>query len=383
MKVYVKIVLLAIGAVTGLTIVNPTFGTFIGEKIGYFLGGSIVILGATSPILIPALLIWFVFFRKKATRKSNTPSEISGMTTDLVNNAAGQFGIGSSTSIAHITVPPDTSIERDRRTGASLGSVDQPPVPKLQSQAPGSATTEVPNSEPRDEIEDYPRGAIAIRYRAEIASDWSRVRLMPSEYKRMYLEKLDDNPDIDAQELYGIVDECLKRDAAPFSDEQTNKMYALLTQYGSEAQKRFKEVHAVLGASFNAEQVALEIEKDFSTEKFLDALEPHCYRTIGGVVFKKFANGGLKLLSINGIEQDVNQLSISDLLIQFDKFVNDFRSAVKVDFIEVRKAGNSTLTVTTDQNTYWLKSHAGEKSFGSIWEVYDYLGTPQSFRHKI
>lgn len=359
MKLIKIIALLAIGAIVGrilgLWVHDLTYQAWLNsgpqDRSGAALGGALAGLVQAAPILYAVVLSKRIYSAPVNPRSATNHQ------------------------------PNSNSIERDRRTGATLDTVYQPTVLKPQSQAPGSANSKVTNEEQRDEIEDYPRAAIAIKYRAEIAPDWLKIRSLPSEIRRMYLEKLDDNPDIDARELYAMVDERLKQVAAPFADDQTNKMYASLAQYGSEAQKRFRDIHDVLGVSFNAEQVANEISKDYSVEKFLEHINSGRYRTEKNLQFEKLPKGELILLSINGHSQGTKPFSISNFLIRYAEYSEDLRSSFIVDTMHIKKADGKLVEVTTDMNRFWVSSYLGEKQFDTITEVFDFLGTPAGYRN--
>jgi len=67
--IFTKILILIIGTAVSLaivlSIVDPTFGTFVGEQIGFFLGAGSVFLIVILPFFVFGFLFWFLFKRGK------------------------------------------------------------------------------------------------------------------------------------------------------------------------------------------------------------------------------------------------------------------------------------------------------------------------------
>ena len=69
MNAFLKVIILiggtAISALIVLSWADPTFGTYLGEQVGFAVGFGSGMLIALSPILVFGFLVWILFFRNK------------------------------------------------------------------------------------------------------------------------------------------------------------------------------------------------------------------------------------------------------------------------------------------------------------------------------
>lgn len=69
MHSFLKVIVLVggttISALIVLSLADPTFGTYVGEQVGFAIGAGSVMLIAVSPILVFGFLVWILFLRKK------------------------------------------------------------------------------------------------------------------------------------------------------------------------------------------------------------------------------------------------------------------------------------------------------------------------------
>lgn len=263
MKLLILIGGTLISALLVLSLLDPTFGTYLGEQTGFVLGAGSVLLITLSPILIFGFLLWFLFLRRQSSEEASK----HGNSTDL--------GVGTKS--------------KSKNSGSEVDIEDNK----------GNSTYRRSS----DILLDYPRARVAIEYREDIKEDWEKIRNQFENYMEIYLQNLDETPDMSREDLLNIVQELSDRDSHPFPESSNNNIFADLEIYGAQAQAEFREAYQILGSSFDAKVVAERISTKYSkspNQKSLGEqvsnLTPGVYSTSEGHSFRVYKDGSVMML---------------------------------------------------------------------------------------
>lgn len=147
------------------------------------------------------------------------------------------------------------------------------------------------------------RALIAVKYREDIKLHFSSIEQLGSRYTDMYLDLLEEAPDRNADELFSVVKSAHKNNTCPFNDDQLNTYYQKLEEFGADAQSKFREIHSVLGLTFDGKLVFDNLAVEFAKHKISrppKELTPGLYAGSGKIVFRIYENQSVLLIEKNG-----------------------------------------------------------------------------------
>jgi len=108
----------------------------------------------------------------------------------------------------------------------------------------------------------YPNADLAIKYRPEIKEIIEENKTLLSFDIAKIHQKLEDNPQIPADELSVFVEKIKIGNEGPFKNQQYNKIYSELYELGPNYQEKFMQIHDALGDTFDPKLVLSEFQKE-------------------------------------------------------------------------------------------------------------------------
>lgn len=278
---------------------------FVGVAIFFFLSGDPYYIGRGEELFFGLLIafgiatvIW-VLVGVWANGKMTEGAIERGNSTDL--------GAGNKSPSKSVDAEIDANSRREERrvldkANANINArnvdFDKEGVQEILS------TSKPKVSQPnRDITLDFPRARIAIEYRADIRKDWEKISALGEKYAQSYLSRLDLAPDQCADKLYSEIIEEFDSDHYPFDNITLNLLFADLGRYGPEAQRKFKEIYEVLGATFDAQAVCEKISNEYQQHTGTELggsavkdLPPGVYMTREKHSFRIYNDGSVALL---------------------------------------------------------------------------------------
>ena len=126
-------------------------------------------------------------------------------------------------------------------------------------------------SEVLESIEDIFKSEnidIVLKYRPEIKKIFDELKDINQYNKIKILKKLDENPKISEKEFLQYIKDIISGNIGPFENQEYNKIFSKLFDYGADYQQKFVKIYQTLGETFNAGVVLEEISRDY--QKKLD-----------------------------------------------------------------------------------------------------------------
>ena len=111
---------------------------------------------------------------------------------------------------------------------------------------------------------NFPKAALSIEYREEIADAWARIKILPVEFVSDFLKAVEEDPKLGVLHLEERIINKHKKSLSPFDDETLANCYIELKSISDEAAEEFEKVVKLMGDTLNPIEVTSKIKKKFS-----------------------------------------------------------------------------------------------------------------------